>query len=115
MKGKYNIAKVFTDLIDEKAIEQIITLLNQPMSAGETIRIMPDVHVGAGCTIRTTMTITDKAVPNLVGVDIGCGMETVCLKESYLELHKLDKFIRSSIPSGFSVRKKHIDTWNKST
>lgn len=106
LKGKYNKAKVFTNIINEKAIDQIITLLNQPMAEGEQIRIMPDVHAGAGCTIGTTMTITDKAVPNLVGVDIGCGMETVCLKETHIEVQKLDKFIRSHIPSGFSVRKK---------
>ena len=74
LKGRFNTAKVFTDVIDENAISQIIELLNQPMSEGQRIRIMPDVHAGAGCTIGTTMTITDKAVPNLVGVDIGCGM-----------------------------------------
>ncbi len=106
LRGKYNTAKVFTDVIDENAVSQIIMLLNQPMSQGQQIRIMPDVHAGAGCTIGTTMTITDKAVPNLVGVDIGCGMETVCIKESFIEVQKLDKLIRSEIPSGFAVRKK---------
>ncbi len=106
LRGRYNTAKVFTDLIDETAISQIIELLNQPMSDGQQIRIMPDVHAGAGCTIGTTMTITDKAVPNLVGVDIGCGMETVCIKESFIEVEKLDKVIRSQIPSGFAIRKK---------
>lgn len=107
LKGRYNTAKVFTDVIDENAISQIIELLNQPMSEGQKIRIMPDVHAGAGCTIGTTMTITDKAVPNLVGVDIGCGMETVRIKESYLEVQKLDKLIRAQIPSGFNIRKKN--------
>ncbi len=106
LKGKYNTAKVFTDLIDENAIAQIIELLNQPMVENQQIRIMPDVHAGAGCTIGTTMTITDKAVPNLVGVDIGCGMETVCVKESFIEVQKLDKLIRAQIPSGFAIRKK---------
>lgn len=67
---------------------------------------MPDVHAGAGCTIGTTMTITDKIVPNLVGVDIGCGMEVVKVKEKHLELQKLDKLIYEKIPSGFDVRKK---------
>ncbi|MBR3418670.1 MAG: RtcB family protein, partial [Oscillospiraceae bacterium] len=71
---------------------------------GAKIRIMPDVHAGAGCTIGTTMTVTDTAIPNLVGVDIGCGMETVRLKEKHIELQKLDKLIYRSIPSGFSVR-----------
>ena len=107
LKGKYNTAKVFTDVIDENAISQIIELLNQPMSEGQRIRIMPDVHAGAGCTIGTTMTITDKAVPNLVGVDIGCGMETVRIKESYIEVQQLDKLIRAQIPSGFNIRKKN--------
>ncbi len=106
LRGKYNTAKVFTDLIDENAVAQIISLLNQPMSKDQQIRIMPDVHAGAGCTIGTTMTITDKAVPNLVGVDIGCGMETVCIKESFIEVQKLDKLIRAEIPYGFGIRKK---------
>lgn len=106
LNGKYNSAKVFTDIIDESSIAQIIELCNQPISNGEKIRIMPDVHAGAGCTIGTTMTITDKAIPNLVGVDIGCGMETVKLKEKHIELQQLDKLIYRTIPSGFSVRKK---------
>ena len=107
LKGRYNTAKVFTDVIDENAISQIVELLDQPMSEGRKIRIMPDVHAGAGCTIGTTMTITDKAVPNLVGVDIGCGMETVRIKESYIEVQQLDKLIRAQIPSGFNIRKKN--------
>lgn len=106
LQGKYNSAKVFTDVIDENATSQIITLLNQPMAKGEQIRIMPDVHAGSGCTIGTTMTVSDKVVPNLVGVDIGCGMETVRIKEKHIELQKLDKLIYSLIPSGFAIRKK---------
>lgn len=106
LNGKYNSAKVFTENIDETAIAQIIELCNQPMSEGANIRIMPDVHAGAGCTIGTTMTITDKAIPNLVGVDIGCGMETVILKEKHIELQKLDKLIYAKIPSGFEIREK---------
>jgi RNA-splicing ligase RtcB len=77
LKGKYNTAKVFTDVVEETAISQIVTLCNEEFSSGSTIRIMPDVHAGAGCTIGTTMTITDKVVPNLVGVDIGCGVLAV--------------------------------------
>ena len=65
---------------------------------------MPDVHAGAGCTIGTTMTITDKVVPNLVGVDIGCGMETIRIKNKNIELEKLDKLINERIPSGYSIR-----------
>jgi len=106
LNGKYNSATVYTDLIDQGAVSQIIELCDQPMSEGARIRIMPDVHAGAGCTIGTTMTITDKVVPNIVGVDIGCGMETVKLKEKHIELQKLDKLIYEKIPSGFAVRSK---------
>ncbi|SFX27483.1 RtcB family protein [Ruminococcus sp. XPD3002] len=106
LKGKYNSAKVFTDVIEQDAVAQIISFCNQPMSAGSKIRIMPDVHAGSGCTVGTTMTITDKIIPNLVGVDIGCGMETVKLKEKHIELQKLDKLIYEKIPSGFAIREK---------
>lgn len=106
LKGKYNEAKIFTDVVDEASISQVLLLLNQEFTAGSKIRLMPDIHAGAGCTIGTTMTITDKIVPNLVGVDIGCGMETVKIKESHIELQKLDKLIYEKIPSGFNVREK---------
>lgn len=106
LNGKYTSARVFTEIIDPSAISQIIELCNQPMSEGSHIRIMPDVHAGAGCTIGTTMKISDKVVPNLVGVDIGCGMETVKLKEKHIELQKLDKLIYEKIPSGFAIREK---------
>jgi RNA-splicing ligase RtcB len=106
IRGKYNTAKVFTDVVEEGALAQILELCNQEFTAGSRIRVMPDVHAGAGCTIGTTMTITDKIVPNLVGVDIGCGMETVRLRESRIELGKLDKLIYSAIPSGFNIRQK---------
>jgi len=106
LTGKYNIAKVFTDNVEQEAISQIIQLLNQEFVANSTIRIMPDTHAGAGCTIGTTMTIHGKAVPYMVGVDIGCGMETVLLRENHIELEQLDKAIHQKIPSGFSVRKE---------
>ena len=99
LKGKYGTAKVFTDICDETAVAQIIELMNQPMSEGQRVRIMPDVHAGAGCTIGTTMTITDKAVPNLVGVDIGCGMNIVKLKDKRIDLPGLDSFIRQNMTS----------------
>lgn len=102
--GKYNQAKIFTDVVDQASIAQVIELCNQEFTAGSRIRLMPDIHAGAGCTIGTTMTITDKVVPNLVGVDIGCGMETCRISENHLELHKLDKLIRERIPSGFGIR-----------
>lgn len=106
LKGKYNEAKIFTDVVDEAAISQVLLLLNQEFVSGSKIRLMPDIHAGAGCTIGTTMTITDKIVPNLVGVDIGCGMETIRIKEKQIELQKLDKLIYDKIPSGFRVREK---------
>lgn len=106
LKGKYNEAKIFTDVVDESSISQVMLLLNQEFAAGSRIRLMPDIHAGAGCTIGTTMTITDKAVPNLVGVDIGCGMEVIQIKEKHMELQKLDKLIYENIPSGFHVREK---------
>ena len=105
LNGKYNTAKVFTNIGEDTAIIQIYNLLNQSFVEGSQIRIMPDVHAGMGCTIGTTMTINDKIVPNLVGVDIGCGMETVLLKEKRLELQQLDKAIHQYIPAGFSIRK----------
>lgn len=105
LKGKYNTAKVFTDNADDVTISQIITLLNQEFTKGSVIRIMPDTHAGAGSTIGTTMTIRDKVVPYMVGVDIGCGMETVILKDKHVELQKLDKAIHNKIPAGFSIRK----------
>lgn len=106
VRGKYNTAKIFTDVVDSASIAQVIELCNQEFVAGSRIRLMPDVHAGAGCTIGTTMTITDKVVPNLVGVDIGCGMETVRIQEPELDLQKLDELIYNRIPSGFSIREK---------
>lgn len=106
IRGKYNNAKIFTDVVDSASVTQVQELCNQEFTAGSRIRMMPDIHTGAGCTIGTTMTITDKVVPNLVGVDIGCGMETIRIRESHIELQKLDKLIYENIPSGFSIRKK---------
>ena len=104
LHGKYAQAKVFTDVVDGASISQVINLLNQPYVEGSRIRMMPDIHAGAGCTIGTTMTIGDKVCPNLVGVDIGCGMETVRIREKHIEMQKLDKLIRQEIPSGFGIR-----------
>lgn len=108
LNGKYNSCKVFTDQTDNETISQLMTLLNQPFTEGSNIRIMPDCHAGAGCVIGTTMTLTDKVVPDLVGVDIGCGMLMVKLKEkeSELDLEQLDKAVRKFIPAGFAVHEK---------
>lgn len=105
IKGEFCIAKVFTEKIEEVAIEQIKTLCDLAYTKGSKIRIMPDVHAGAGCTIGTTMTIQDKVVPNLVGVDIGCGMETIKISNKHIELEKLDKLIYEKIPTGYNIRK----------
>lgn len=109
--GTYSTAKVFTDKMDELSIKQIETLCNQEFTSGAKIRLMPDVHAGAGCTIGTTMTITDKIVPNLVGVDIGCGMETVMFKAGSKVAETfnpavLDSLIRKNIPCGYDIRKE---------
>lgn len=104
--GRYNTARIYTDTLEAAAEGQIRALCDQPFAAGSKIRIMPDVHAGKGCTIGTTMTIGDKVVPNLVGVDIGCGMETVKLKTKRPELPKLDSFIRQNIPCGMAIRER---------
>ncbi len=111
VKGKYNSALVFTDNLEESGRIQIETLCNQSYTSGSKIRMMPDVHAGAGCTIGTTMTISDKICPNLVGVDIGCGMETLVIKadspvSEQFDPEKLDKCIRRNIPCGRQVRRK---------
>jgi len=105
LKGTHNTAKVFTDNLEQNTLVQIEHLLNQEFTSGSKIRVMPDAHAGMGCTIGTTMTITDKIVPNLVGVDIGCGMETAVLRDKRIELTQLDKAIHQYIPAGFSIRK----------
>ena len=107
--GKYNTAKVFTDNIEPSAGAQILELCNQPFTQGSRIRIMPDVHAGAGCTIGTTMTIKDKIVPNLVGVDIGCGMTVAFIEGGPPDFHNLDDYIGRYIPSGFSIYKHPLE------
>lgn len=104
VKGSYNDAKIFTDNVDESAVGQIIELCNQEFVKESKIRIMPDTHAGKGCTIGTTMTIQSKIVPNLVGVDIGCGMETIRVEQKEIDFQKLDDVIRKYVPSGFSIR-----------
>ena len=105
INGSVSSAKIFTKTIEDVAAEQIRQLCDMEYTKGSKIRIMPDVHAGAGCTIGTTMTIFDKVVPNLVGVDIGCGMETLRIKNKHIELQKLDKLIYEKIPSGMNIRK----------
>ncbi|MBC1767648.1 RtcB family protein [Listeria welshimeri] len=114
LKGKYNEATVYTDNIDDNTIGQIITLCSQSFVKDSKIRIMPDTHGGKGCVIGTTMTIQDKIVPNLVGVDIGCGLYVVKLKPGKLKMSfdKLDKVIRERVPSGSRTHDKAIDDFD---
>ncbi|MCL1915007.1 MAG: RtcB family protein [Eubacteriaceae bacterium] len=106
INGKYNTAIVYAASLEEAAIEQIKNMMGQEFAEGLKIRIMPDAHVGVGCTIGTTMTVAGKVVPNLVGVDIGCGIDTITLKQSHVQLQKLDKAVHNLIPSGFKIRKE---------
>lgn len=92
--------KIFTDLVEAEAVEQINKLIEQPAFKNCKIRIMPDVHTGAGCVIGFTADLGDKVIPNIVGVDIGCGMLTVCLGKQDIDLDKLDNIIRKYIPYG---------------
>ena len=102
IKGKVNTAICYAKVIEDEAIEQIRRMCDYEFTAGSQIRIMPDVHAGKGCTIGTTMTIVDKAVPNVVGVDIGCGMYTVQLAQREIDLERLDEAAHF-IPSGMKV------------
>ena len=102
IRGKVNTAICFARVIEDEAIAQIRRMCDTGMAGGSRIRIMPDVHAGKGCTIGTTMTITDKAVPNVVGVDIGCGMYTVKLGKVNIDFAKVDE-VCHFIPSGMDV------------
>ncbi len=102
IKGKVNTAVCYATVVEDEAIEQIRRICDYTMSEGSQIRIMPDVHYGKGCTIGTTMTIKDKAVPNVVGVDIGCGMYTVNLGHQDIDFEKFDE-VAHFIPHGNDV------------
>lgn len=102
IKGKVATAICFAKVVEDDAIEQIRRMCDYELTEGSRIRVMPDVHAGKGCTIGTTMTVTDKACPNIVGVDIGCGMYTVRLADKELDLAKIDDAAHY-IPSGMST------------
>lgn len=111
IKGKVNTAVCYAKVIDDGAVEQIRRMCDYELTEGSKIRIMPDVHAGKGCTIGTTMTVSDKACPNIVGVDIGCGMYTVKLNDETLDFERIDDACHY-IPSGMNVwdgRKEHFD------
>ncbi|MBQ2758537.1 MAG: RtcB family protein [Clostridia bacterium] len=103
ISGKFCTAKIFIDTVEDTAKEQIETLCNQSFTDGCKIRIMPDVHTGAGCVIGFTADLGEKVIPNIVGVDIGCGMLTVDLGFNDVDFERLDRIIRKKIPSGMEV------------
>ena len=102
IQGKVTTAICYAKVIGDNAVEQIRTMCDYDLTAGSRVRIMPDVHAGTGCTIGTTMTVLDKVCPNIVGVDIGCGMLTVRLNESELDFERIDEAVHM-IPSGLDV------------
>lgn len=102
IEGRYASARVYASEVEQEAIDQIRAMCNQEFTSGSSIRIMPDVHAGKGCTIGTTMTISDKVVPNIVGVDIGCGMYTLRLEASNIDLARLDEAAHG-VPSGMHI------------
>ena len=111
IKGQVNTAICFAKVIEDEAVEQIRRMCDYEFTEGSQIRIMPDVHAGKGCTIGTTMTVKDKAVPNIVGVDIGCGMFTVNLGKVEINMEQMDAAAHF-IPSGLNVwecRKERFD------
>jgi RNA-splicing ligase RtcB len=110
--GFHNTAICYASGLEPSAMEQIKTICDRPEFSSSTIRVMPDVHAGMGCTIGTTMTITNKIVPGMVGVDIGCGMETVKLAEKEIEYKGLDKMIQRRIPAGRNVRRGNVHPFN---
>lgn len=99
--------QIFTENIEPTAVNQIYNLITQPPFEGQKVRIMPDVHMGTGCVVGFTATMGDKVIPNVIGVDIGCGMLTVCLGKRQIDLPALDDFIRANIPSGSELRKNY--------
>ena len=107
INSKNGLVKIFTDNVEEQAVKQIEEMANSVLGVNAHIRIMPDCHKGNGCTIGTTMVITDKVCPNLVGVDIGCGVQLVKTNIDFSSrLGELDDVIRKYIPYGMSVHNK---------
>lgn len=104
IRGKFAEAKIYNDDVEQYAVAQLQMLCDNEVAQGSVIRVMPDVHPGKVGTIGLTMTIGKRIMPNLLGVDIGCGIIMVQLKAKHLEFPQLDKVIRERVPSGFAVR-----------
>ena len=100
--------KIYTDLVELEAVDQIYTLAKQPAFKDCKIRIMPDVHAGKGCVIGFTADLGDKVIPNIVGVDIGCGMLTVELGQIDIDLKEFDAVVRKNVPSGYHVHEGRL-------
>lgn len=113
VKGEYSEAIIFTDDIEEEATEQIKELCSQPFAKGCKIRIMPDTHAGKSCVIGFTADLKDKVIPNIVGVDIGCGMLTISLGKEEIDLEKLDETIKKYVPSGKNVHEGRMIRYEK--
>lgn len=106
VSGIYVEAKIFTDDVEPYAEAQVKMICENEIAAGSTICLMPDIHPGKTAPIGLSMTVTDKIIPQLLGVDIGCGMTCVKLNKNNAEFQKLDRVIREKVPSGFTIRKE---------
>lgn len=106
VKGIYAVAKIFTDDVEDYAEAQVKIICDNEVAAGSIICMMPDIHPGRFAPIGLSMTVADKVIPQLLGVDIGCGMTCVKLNRNNVEFQRLDKVIRENIPSGFAIRKE---------
>ena len=106
VKGIYVEAKIFTDDVEDYALAQVKMICDNETADGSTICMMPDIHPGRIAPIGLSMTVTDKVIPQLLGVDIGYSMTCVKLNKSNVEFQKLDRVIRENIPSGFNIRKE---------
>lgn len=113
VKGQYSEAIIFTDDVEDVAMEQIKKLCDQSFVEGAKIRIMPDTHAGKSCVIGFTADLKDKVIPNIVGVDIGCGMLTIFLGKEDFDLEKLDEIIKKYIPSGKNVHEGRMIRYEK--
>lgn len=114
IKGKHNTAIVFNDNVDQESYSQVVEFCDQEIFRDAKIRIMPDVHAGKGCVIGYTANLTGKVVPNLIGLDIGCGILCTNLGRFNPDYDKLDKFIRKNIPYGFNRNKSaHAEDFDR--
>lgn len=103
LKGKYTEARIYASIIEDEALEQIQNMIDSEFTYGSSVAIMPDTHAGAGCTIGTTMTLKDRVVPDIVGVDIGCGMLTIELGKIDIDMSKFDETVHNKVPSGRDI------------